>query len=43
MIEALIWLGVAVVTAAAVWFAEPYHTRLIEAVHARLDLKSREG
>ena len=34
-IETLIWLAVVLVIAGLVWIAEPYHTRLIDAAHAR--------
>jgi hypothetical protein len=35
MIETLIWFAIVIVIAAFVWGAEPYHTRLIDAVHGR--------
>jgi hypothetical protein len=35
MIETLIWLAIIVAVAVLVWVAEPYHTRLIDAVHGR--------
>ena len=35
MTDTMIWFGVALAIAIAVWVAEPYHTRLIEKAHAR--------
>ena len=37
MIETMIWIGIAVVTALLLWLAAPYHRRLIEAAHAKAD------
>jgi len=34
-IETLIWIAVVLVVGAFVWIAEPYHTRMIDAVHGR--------
>jgi len=38
-IETLIWIGVVLMIAAFVWIAEPYHTRMIDAVHGRAEAK----
>ena len=35
MIETLVWIAIALVVGVLVWIAEPYHTRLIDAVHGR--------
>jgi hypothetical protein len=40
--ETLIWFGIVLVIGGIVWIAEPYHTRLIEAAHARDKARDEE-
>jgi hypothetical protein len=42
-IETLIWISVVLVIGAFVWMAEPYHTRMIDAVHGRAGEKKARG
>ena len=35
MIETLVWIAITLVVGILGWIAEPYHTRLIDAVHGR--------
>jgi hypothetical protein len=38
-IETLIWVGITLAVGVILCIAEPYHTRLIDAAHGRLEAK----
>ena len=39
MIETLAWIAATLLVVIGLWIAEPYHTRLIDAVHGRASEK----
>jgi hypothetical protein len=39
MTHTLVWIGILLLAALLLWMAEPYHTRLIDAAHGRIEAR----